>query len=274
MGAGRRFFTRYDYTSGYNMYDKVLESGHYWEVIAALFAIAESEATVVGADTGADFRTFLLPYFLVFPDELTHYYNSVILEDNEAVGARLSPQADGTAKVFSVPGYDYVANYVDGTTPACQQNAADPRPFRRCTLNPPAGLKFSSLGVSWMQRIYTLYLGMAGFTSFLSVPYPDQAKVFKLGAGEAVQAGDGYTAVEYTNPRRGYRYAALSRNGVTDTRAKTLGVRSVELGKALYDRWVAETDPDRKAQLEGEIDSASDDLDLLRWMYEIYGRAW
>ncbi|MBI3073884.1 MAG: zinc-dependent metalloprotease [Deltaproteobacteria bacterium] len=268
MGAGRRLYTRYDYASGYNLFDKTLESGHFWDFLAALFAIADSEGTVVGVDTASDMRTYLLSYYLMFEKELTKFYNGIVLDDGNAVGARLSPQSDGYARVLPSVGYDFVRDRM-AYDDAC---AADPNAAGCSLAAPLATLKPVRFSSSWDQQLYATYLGMAGFSEMWTLSFVDQAKVFRLGAGEGLEAGAGHTIVQFTDPKKGVKYAALKKNGVTDDAEKTLAVRLVERGKALYDAWQAAADEDKAAALD-EISYHSDYLDILRGMANVYGEA-
>ena len=68
------------------------------------------------------------------------------------------------------------------------------------------------------------------------------------------------------------KYAALKKTGVTDDAEKTLAVRLVERGKALFDAWSAAADEDKPAALD-EISYHSDYLDILRGMVTVYGEA-
>ena len=46
-GLGRRQFSRYDPTAGFNFYQRVLEAGYFYEQIGALLALTASDASVL-----------------------------------------------------------------------------------------------------------------------------------------------------------------------------------------------------------------------------------
>ena len=63
--------------------------------------------------------------------------------------------------------------------------------------------------MSYGNRFYALLYGMAFFDSNLDNQFSDDNKIFRLGAGEQLEAGDNYNVYNCTDPRSGIVYAAL-----------------------------------------------------------------
>lgn len=78
QGDGRRHFTAYDIDSGYNFALLPLEAGHYWSTMAAVWALVDPEAYVLGTD--GDTGTFAISFYDVFDDEVNRMVNNIITE--------------------------------------------------------------------------------------------------------------------------------------------------------------------------------------------------
>ena len=82
QGEGRRRFSTYDVESGYNFGQLPLEAGHYWTTLAALWALVDPEAFVLGTD--ADVGTFSISFYDFFDDEIHALTNAIITDDYSA----------------------------------------------------------------------------------------------------------------------------------------------------------------------------------------------
>ncbi len=255
MGEGRRLFSRYDWDSGYYLFDKVLEVGHFWDTLAALLALTSSQFQVLGVDVQADFRSYLLPYYLLFENELTDLTNAIVTRDF----SRFAPHATADGALARRPLVGLTAS--DGTV-------FDPETGRLVDQIDGPTL---DVQVSWTQRLYALLYGMAFYSSSYSLHYVDQAQVFRLGNGEQVDPGDGYEVVSFTDPSTGHVYAALNKVGATK---KTLAVQMIERGQSLaeqYQQAVDAGDGNTAANLRNAIDDLVQDLNIMRSMYATFG---
>jgi hypothetical protein len=90
-GVGRSLFSQYD-SSGYDVYRRILESGHFYEQMGAMVALQTSNASVVGIgqDVNADARTFRIPYNLVFGPEVEGLFSSVYNEVDPGYAMHIS----------------------------------------------------------------------------------------------------------------------------------------------------------------------------------------
>jgi hypothetical protein len=126
---------------------------------------------------------------------------------------------------------------------------------------------------TWTARIYSIYLGMALFNVNYDMDYAKQNQVFKVGAGEAVPTANippNYTPIYLDDPFQGVRYAALQLTGNT---IDTPAVKMIKLANQQKNIMasVAGTTQERI-----EADSLKDyirDLDMMRGMYAVYGKA-
>ncbi|MCA9538554.1 MAG: zinc-dependent metalloprotease, partial [Myxococcales bacterium] len=66
-GVGRRRFSIYDDQAGYNFPFKPLEAGHYWATLAAVWAITDPDAYILGVD--GDAGTYAISFYDWFPEE-------------------------------------------------------------------------------------------------------------------------------------------------------------------------------------------------------------
>jgi hypothetical protein len=93
QGDGRRRFSTYDVEhGGYYFADMPQEAGHYWTTLAALWAMVDPEAFVLGSD--ADVGTFAISYYDLFDGEVNKIVNSVLTEDFATYSPRLIAAAD------------------------------------------------------------------------------------------------------------------------------------------------------------------------------------
>ena len=98
-GEGRRRFSIYDVNSGYYFPDKPQEAGHYWATLAAIWAITDPEAYVLGVD--GDAGTYAISFYDWFTDEFTELMNDLVAKDyaGYAPTALLSTQSNDDGSV-------------------------------------------------------------------------------------------------------------------------------------------------------------------------------
>ena len=92
-GQGRRRFSIFDTSVGYYFPYKPQEAGHYWATLAAVWALTDPEAFVLGVD--GDAGTYAISFYDWFTDEFTQLMNNILVEDYQGFGpsAALVPGA-------------------------------------------------------------------------------------------------------------------------------------------------------------------------------------
>ena len=75
-GVGRRRFSTYDPSTGYYFPDKPQEAGHYWATLAAVWALTDPDAYVLGVD--GDAGTYAISFYDWFEDEFTELMNNLL----------------------------------------------------------------------------------------------------------------------------------------------------------------------------------------------------
>lgn len=255
-GVGQPLYTDYQWDSGYYYFDRTREIGHFWDYLAALFAITDSEAMRLGVDTAADELAYSIPWYLFFEFELHDIMNTIYGRDTRIAG----PYVDGD-EVVKNPLALLVAD--DG---AGGEILFDPETGRE-VFDRPAGAGRISLDTTFTQELYAALYGMAFFTSNYSQNFPDNFKVFRLGAGEALEAGDGFETISFTDPDSGYVYAAIAPIGSTFDSGGTLlikqGIEWIEM---------IETGSEEDADYAYyQLRDVVDRINLLRSLYDIFG---
>lgn len=258
-GKGRPQFSTYDFDSGYHFYDRVHEVGHFWDYLAAMFALTDSEATRLGVDSDADSQTYSIPWYMMFDGELTDMMNSMYVRDANLVGPRVINGAVERRPV-SLLALDDGAGGAIYFDPSTGQEFAEE----------PEGAALD-LDVSFNQQLYSAMYGMAFFTSNYSLDFPDQLKVFRLGSGEVLEPAAGFEIASFDDPVRGHRYATLKQTGATH---KTGALMLIEEGQ----RWVdamaaAELANDEEAYGEAYyyLNDVIERANLARSLYEYFG---
>ncbi|PJB36011.1 MAG: hypothetical protein CO108_24460 [Deltaproteobacteria bacterium CG_4_9_14_3_um_filter_63_12] len=96
QGEGRRRFTRYDLESGFNYGNYPQEAGHVWTSMAAMLALVDPEAFVIGAE--GDIGTYSISFLDFFGEEAFTLVNAVMTEDYPVHSPVLQvvDRADGT----------------------------------------------------------------------------------------------------------------------------------------------------------------------------------
>jgi hypothetical protein len=245
MGVGRRNFSTYDYESGYYYFDRLEEAGHFWDYRVALESITASSATVLGVDVAADFRTYSIPYYLAFPNELTKIFNGIVTESYADFG----PLTTNAGEIQYQPLATFQLG--DGT----EFNPATGQPFNR---KATPGIAVNT-DLNFSQTFYTMLFGMAFFSSNYSLHYVDQGRVFRVGNGQQVTPGEGYELFSFTDPTTGLAYGTL--RPIASTRTPGLAERKVQQGIDLVNRYKA-GDANALSELNNHVESITLMLDV------------
>jgi hypothetical protein len=236
-GVGRSLFSRYD-SSGYDVFRRILESGHFYDQMAAMVALQTSNASVVGIgqDVNADARTFRIPYNLVFAPDVEGLFSSIYNEQDTDYAMHIQ-QANGVGEVL-------------------------PRTlFTDLTDEQVAQLPVVAPGRTYTTRVQALVAGMNLLDGSLNAEYAKRGQISLLGSGEQRTAPDGFEAVEVASPTSGRSFVAYRKIG--DPEGQWYAADLLQKTKTLIDGGTAS---------EAEIENAFGDIELIRLAFGIFGQ--
>ena len=241
-GVGKRAFSRYDIDAGYNIFGRVLESGVFYEQLAALLALTTNDASVlgVGADVTADFRSYSIPYNIVFGDQINSLFSGVIREDYT----------------------DYAPRVVGNEVQFMNMLSAESLPASGVPID---------LDTSWSTRIYTMLYGMSNLSVNYDLTFAQHAQVSLLGSGESLTPAPGFEAVTLEDPVSGRIYAAYRpETGADDS---WMAADKIDEINMMVEEFHATPAGEQKDRIGSSIRNEIEDLELMRGMYQIFGRA-
>lgn len=155
----------------------------------------------------------------------------------------------------------------------------------------------ANIQLTWTSRIYAIYLGEALFRVNYDLDYAKANQIFKLGGSEQQTVAAGFHSVEVQDITTGARYAALEKNGAapdSTPAVRTIGIAQEELTMVKnpslcplppYLAYVGygcmgADEANNPALVEERRRYWTDvfrdtirDLDLMRGMYQAYGKA-
>jgi hypothetical protein len=269
-GPGRSMYSLHD-TFGYDGFYRVNEAGHFWDVYAAILALITSETNFLGVDRGSDALRYSLPYYTTFNKELAGLFNAYWTENTPYFSGSVAKQADGTGYVMA-PTYlraeEYVPGFVYPPYPVTPIDGS----------GNPMVLKPVKPRVAWSARFYSELFSMAFFTANFNMEYANFNNVYRLGANDNLTPADGFEVVRFDDPfGGGYVYAAMQKLGDPNPPAAPFMVRRAsEWGQ----KWAqakasgARVDGLTAAQWEEKVRESIRTMEMMRGMYDIFGRAW
>ncbi len=302
-GLGRRMFSRYDFKSGFGFFFRMLEAGHYNDQIGAMFAAVIPGIDVQGVDVTADFNRFNISYYTVFRPEFHDTFSALWSQDEEKIrpilyktlnnAGMVEDNAALASRVY-VRGTDFYQgfNYPREIPAQCQGTQMPPSCFKAEQNAAPANIQ-----LTWTSRIYGLFLGMALFRTNYDLDYAKANQVFKLGGGEQFTVAPGYHTVETQDPITGHRYVAIEADGAPPNSSGSVRAISIAndyltmvkdpttcplpsyiffLGFQCMSAEAANNPALVKERREYWTELYQDavrDLDLMRGMYQVYGKA-
>ncbi|MFO0594099.1 MAG: zinc-dependent metalloprotease [Myxococcaceae bacterium] len=269
-GPGRSMFTVYD-TFGYDNFSRVNEAGHFWDVYASMLALTTSETNFLGVDRGSDALRYSLPYYTTFNLELAPLFNNYWTENAPYHAPNLAKLSDGTALVqlpSFIKGQDFIPGFVYPPAPVVPVDGSG-QPMVMSKVAPVS---------TWSARFYAQVWSMAFFTANFNLEFANFNQVFRLGSSDNLTPAPGFTVVTFADPfGGGYSYAAMKKTGAT---VPTAGVMQVERAEALRVKWQAAVtsgqpvDGKTADQWENDVRQATRSLEMMRGLYDIFGRAW
>ncbi len=241
MGTGRRRHTRYFMDEGYNYFEYPLESGHFWDWQAALIALTESQFSILGVEVDSEFRSFLIPYYLLFPGKLTQWFNAMAMRDPDGYAPRV---VNGSLKWLT--------------------DLEDPDEGNVINIRP-----------DFTTQIYSMIFGMQSFQSAYSLHYVDQMQVFRLGGAEEMDPGPEHRLISFSDPITGHAYGTFEKKAGYDEDAGEFPpppVQFIHELNGLKEMWQDEPEKSNlKARLEQRINDRVESLNILRGLYKVFG---
>jgi hypothetical protein len=237
-GVGRSFFSQYD-SSGYDVFRRILESGHYYDQLAAMSALQASNATVVGigSDVNADARTFRIPYNLVFAQPLETLFSNIYREDDGGYAPHVTMGTAG-AQVSQRSVFD------------------DP--------DAPSTAPVIAPGRSYTTRVQSLVAGMNLLDGQLNPAFARQGQVSLVGSGESRTAPPGFDAVQVSDPESGREFVAFRTSDRSG--GPWYGADLVEKAQQIKD------DPNLSDdERAAELSNIFGDIELVRFAFNILG---
>jgi len=240
MGKGRRRHTRYYWDEGYNYFEYPVESGHFWDWLAALMSLTESTFSVLGVEVQSDFRTYSIPYYLLFPEKLTRWFNAMAMRDSDGYGPRV---------------YNNELKFLT----EMEEPQGDPLNLRP----------------DFTTQFYAMMYGMQSFQSNFSLHYVDQMQVFRVGSGEEMNPGPEYEILTFSDPITGHQYGTMRKKAGYDEAAgdfKPPPVQMIEELNVSKARWLTLSENDREREsLEQRMNDRVESLNILRGLYQVFG---
>jgi hypothetical protein len=259
-GQGRRRYSAYDFDSGYYYQYQTKEAGHFWEYLAAVEMLTASSGTFVGVEIASDFTRYLVPYFIMFEDELTSLFEDVVADDYKRYAPRL---LDGT--IHMQPGAVISLTNGDKLDPFTGQKVDSSAT--------PKGVMFD-LNNNFTLKFYTLANGMSEFRRLYSLHYADRQQVFRVGSGEEVTPGPGRTVLTCKDPITGHVYGTLY--DATVKEGKQPGavklIKKCQSEVQSYEN-LQKTAPDTTPfyRARNNLNSTIEWMNFMRGLYAVYG---
>ena len=267
---GRDGNSQYDADLGYYYYQYPTSSGHFWTYLAGILSITSSTVSVRGVEdlTGFGDQSYVIPPYLVFQEEITNLFNGLLLEDYDMFAPVV---VDG--EVISRPLITQGLNdgsYINPETGATIPEGA----FLTGDMNPDLAGPPINTRVGFSEQLYAMLFGMSSFTSNYSLRFPDQLNIFRVSSGEENAPGPGYEQIRFCDPFSaggGHCYATIDEVGTT---TPTAAHRMIDEANALRAQWeTANAGLGGDAQsLQYDIEALIERMNIIRSMYEFYGR--
>jgi Met-zincin len=242
-GQGRRQFSRYDSSAGYNFFQRTVEAGYFYEQIGALIALTANDASVlgVGADVNADRLTYSIPYYLAFQEEIDSLFSGLISEDFQA----------------------YAPYVVDGQVV--------PKDLWTESLAPaPADAPRLEVTAPFTTQLYAMLYGAALLSSNFDTSFLNKLQVGVVGESETITPAADFEEVRATDPFSGRTYAAYRKVG-GDPGSSFVAAKIVERVQQRADDYAAAVDgSDEQLQLGAQIRNDVQTLEIMRGLYAQY----
>ncbi|MBX3185787.1 MAG: zinc-dependent metalloprotease [Labilithrix sp.] len=265
---GARYrFTRYDNSTGQGFFNRIKNIGSFYDKIAALLMLTNSETNFVGQDQ-TNAVSYRIGFYLAYPKALSSIFGGVATDTYDNYAWRYDVPSTsafggagdaGQVKLLTTNVFQSMGGGDNVTTPA------------------PGTLKGKPIDGGWyfFYKAYAMYFSMAEFQSNFSQSWNDASRVWCLGCGEAFTPAENTTPIMMSDPLSGKQYGAL----VYGDGRYSPGAEFIRQGQKLvtgYEEALAA--PQDKANREYYINRARARLqdhvelmDLIRGLYQVYG---
>jgi hypothetical protein len=223
---GRYLETTWDFDAGYFWFDQLERVGYFYDKVLALEVLTDPTTYFLGRDTDADIRRYQLNFASTFGPSMTRFFGGLLGED----WATIAPRVEGGTVV-----YPDALEIEEGNMPGTP-------------LAPNA---------SFSIQLYATVFGMAYISQTYDQQYLNHSRIWVQGGAEEVDIDPSLPLVEYTDPRSGLTYAAVSY--LEGTVEHGVGAQLINRAQTLSTR-AAGGDEVAAA----ELDSFVDNLDLAR----------
>jgi hypothetical protein len=246
-GDGRSLYSRYDLDAGYNLIGRVRESGHFYEQLAALFAITSADASRlgIGRDVVGGDLAYRIPFYIFFDRELTQLFGSMYLEDPSGYGPRV----------------------VNGQLVPSANLAVDDK-------GAPVGTVVNTY-TPWFIRIQSAIYSMAYFSSNFSLDYERRCQVSIEGSGDVLTPSQGYETVRFEDPTSGRTFLAYRDPLDTGRWPAAEKLDALNLEAAALAAMPQDTDEQLQAyaNARASLKQGVEDLDIMRELFWLFGRS-
>jgi hypothetical protein len=266
-GPGKSQYTIFD-SQGFDNFTRVNETGHFWDVYAAMMALTTSETNFLGVDRGSDALRYSLPYYTTFHNELSSLFAGVWTQAPDTYAPRISKNSDGTGTVY-LPPYLRSESYIFGFNypvdpPIAVNNGGGVLSLDKVLPAP-----------TWSARFYSEVWGMAFFTANFNQEFASFNQVWRLGSGENLTPASGFDLVTFDDPfGSGYTYAAMQKHGATTVPAAPTMIANATAWTAKWNQAKttnAKVDGLSASQWEAKVRDATRTLEMMRGLYGVFG---
>jgi hypothetical protein len=259
IDLGARYqYTRYDTSSGQGYFNRIKNVGSFYDKIAALLTLTNSEANFVGTDQ-TNAVSYRIGFYLAFPKVMTRLFGGVASDNFDAYTWRYEPDALSPGKV----------------------NMYSPNLFQSGgggdTNTAPAGLKGKPVDGSWFffYKAYAIFFSMAEFQANYSQSWNDAVRVYCLGCGESFTPAAGTQVETMNDPFSGKQYAAVRYGDGRASPGADMIVTGRRLIQSYKDALALPADAtDRDILVNNAtyyVQNHIELLDLIRGMYDTFG---
>ncbi len=177
---GRYIETTWNFDAGYYWFDQLNRVGYFYDKVIALGVLTDPTTHFIGRDTDVDVRRYQINFASSFGPATTAFFGGVMGEDWSSIAPRFD---SGGQLQYPSPGQQAIGDM--GGTP----------------VDPDAGFSI---------QLYASVLGMVYIPQTYDQDFLNRSRIFVRGGAEEISIDPSRTIVEFTDPRSGLTYAAVS----------------------------------------------------------------
>lgn len=263
-GNGRLRYTRYPRDTGEGMYFYMYptQSGHYWTIVNALFALTSSSTRVIGESSSGAFDTaYSIPPYLVFEEEMTRLFNGIVLDDQSVIAPLVDVTSDGP--VFTqrpMATLDFTSG--ERVNPETGETLPDGLPLIDGVVDRALG-NGVDIDLGFSEAVTAQILAYQAFTTNYSPRYLEQAKIWVLDAGSTPNLDGTFDLIQFCDPMPGGGGACYAARAPQEGDVSNLAADWIRQGQDLERQWeeaVARGEDPR--QIGFDIDNLIQDIHI------------